>query len=74
MLGVDMYPRAVVGLLRSPRDRSSALALLHEFPFDSQTCQQAGQAGLARELGLKSGFEAVAWLGRLVSCRLGGLA
>jgi hypothetical protein len=28
-------PRAVVGPLRSPRDRSSALALLHEVPVDS---------------------------------------
>jgi hypothetical protein len=30
-----MCPRAVVGPLRSPRDRSSTLALPHEFPVDS---------------------------------------
>ena len=30
-----LCPRAVVGPLRSPRDRSSVLALPHEFPVDS---------------------------------------
>ena len=32
---VGYCPRVVVGPLRSPRDRSSALALPHEFPVDS---------------------------------------